>query len=136
MKQEKLLEPDWKGQLVLKYPFLSSVFIVLNLFQFIFISPPFIFSFCIASISIFCLTMIAGKSLAEFWLRFWFIAILFFILSSADNFVLQASRPERWFMTVLQVSGIALIIYLFLKRHLNQLHERGIVYFIVSCRFC
>ena len=61
MNQEKLLEPDGKGQLVLKYPFLSSVFIILNLFQFIFISPPFIFSFCIASISIVCLTMIAGK---------------------------------------------------------------------------
>ena len=130
MNQEKLLEPDGKGQLVLKYPFLTSVFIILNLFQFIFISPPFIFSFCIASISIVCLTMIAGKSLAKFWLRFWFVAILFFLVTSAENFVLQASRPERWFMVVLQLSGITLIIYLFLKRHLNQLKERGIVYFI------
>ena len=130
MKQEKLLEPDWKGQLVLKYPFLSSVFIILNLFQFIFISPPFIFSFCIAGISVVCLTMIAGKSLAKFWLTFWCIAILFFIVASAENFVLQASRPERWFMVVLQLSGIALIIYLFFKGHLSLLQERGIVYFI------
>jgi small-conductance mechanosensitive channel len=135
MKQEKLLEPNDKGQLVLKYPFLSSVFIVLNLFQFIFISPPFIFSFCIASISIVCLTIIAGSSLTRYWLRFWIVAILFFLMTSADNFVLQASRPERWFMTFLHISGIALIIYLFSKGRLKQLNERGIVYFIVFVIF-
>ena len=130
MKQENLLEPDWKGQLVLKYPFLSSVFIVLNLFQFIFMSPPFIFTFCIAAISIVCLTIIAGGSLTKYWLRFWFIAVLFFIVASAENFLLQASRPERRFMVVLQLSGIVLIVYIFLKGHLKELRDKGMIYFI------
>ncbi len=130
MNQEKLLEADWNGQLVLKYPFLSSVFIVLNLFQFIFISAPFIFTFCIAGISIVCLTIIAGGSLTKFWLRCWFAAVLFFIVASAENFMLQASRPERRFMVVLQLSGVALIIYIFLKGHLKELKDKGMVYFI------
>ncbi len=130
MSQEKLLETDQHNQLVLKYPFLSSVFIILNLFQFIFISPPFIFSFCIASISIVCLTLIAGRSLAKYWLRFWFVAILFFIVASAENFLLQASRPERRFMVVLQLSGMLLIIFIFLRGRLKELKEYGIVYFI------
>jgi potassium-dependent mechanosensitive channel len=129
--QEKLLDPDFKGQLVLKYPLASSVFVVLNIFQFIYIYPPFIFSFCIWCISIICLTVIFRETLTKYWTRFWYMVILFFVLTAADNFLLQASRSERWFMFILSAIGIFLFAGVFLKKHIQELKEKGIIIFIV-----
>ncbi len=131
MIQEDLLDPAYQGQLVLKRPLLSSIFVVLNIFQYIFIDPPFVFSFVIFGIDILCLTIIVKDVLARYWMRFWYIVMVYFLLAAFDNFLLQASRTERWLMFLLAVSGLVLIAYIFLTDHRKELKERGIIYFVL-----
>ncbi len=131
LDNQKMLNTDFKDQLVLKYPVLTSIFVVLNIFQFIFVNPPFIFSFCIAAICIGCLTFIFRETVAPYWLRFWWVVIIFFFLASANNFLLQASRPERWFMLILSAAGVALISFIFIDGRAKELKERGLLYFFV-----
>ncbi len=130
MFQHSLLNSDFTGQLVLKYPFLSSIFIGFTLFQFVFLNPPFIFSFCIWSISIACLVIILHKVLTDYWMKFWYIFIGFFFLASADNFLLQVSRSERWFMLALAGSGFLFLVYILITDRRKELKERGVSYFI------
>jgi potassium-dependent mechanosensitive channel len=130
-KQQNLPDSDFSSQLVLKYPILSAIFIVLNLFQFIFIYPPFIFNFCIWSVSVLCLTIIFREIITLYWRRFWYLIILFFILSSGENFLLQASRPERWLMSCLALSGLLLVLYIIPEGRRKELKEKGLVYFVV-----
>jgi potassium-dependent mechanosensitive channel len=130
-KQADLLEKNYEGQAVLKYPLISSAFIVLNIFQFMFFDPPFIFNFCLWSVSIICLTIIFRKTVSPYWMKFWWVVVIFFLLAGLDNHLLQASRPERWFMVALTISGSAIIIYAFTAGNWKELKERSLVYFAV-----
>ena len=130
-RQQKLLNEDFAGQEALKYPWLSSVFIVLTIFQFIFLKPPFIFNFCIWSVSLLCLTAIARKAIAPYWRRPWFLMIIFFLLASGDNLFLQASRPERWLILALAAAGALVIIYTIFAGRRRELRERGLFYFFI-----
>ena len=130
MHKQSLLNPDFTGQLVLKYPLLSSVFIGFTLFQFVFLKPPFIFSFCVWSISLVCLAIILHRVLTDYWMKFWYIFIGFFFLASADNFLLQVSRMERWFMLALAGTGFLFLIYILITDRRKELKERGVSYFI------
>ncbi len=131
VQQENLQQPDFNGQLVLRYPVLSSVFVVLNIFQFIFVNPPFIFNICIWSVSIICLTIIFRDVIARYWLRYWWLVIVFFVLTSADNFFLQAARSERWFMLILAAAGVLILLRIFFAGHLKELKEKGLLYFFI-----
>lgn len=44
LQEENRLTDDNEGQLVFRYPVLSAIMIILNIFQFIFPAPPFVFS--------------------------------------------------------------------------------------------
>ena len=106
------LATDYKEQLVVRYPELSATIIVLSIFQFIFIDPPFIFSFWFWLISAVCLAFIFRKYITTFWMNFWLIMIFLFVLSSADNLLLQASRTERWLMLGLSFFGMVYGTYI------------------------
>jgi hypothetical protein len=130
-RQHNILNEDFAGQEALKYPWLSAVFIVLTIFQFIFLKPPFIFNFCMWSVSIICLTVIARKAIAPYWRRPWFLMIIFYLLASGDNLFLQASRPERWLILALAATGGLIIIYTIFAGRRRELRERGLFYVIV-----
>ncbi|MEX6689611.1 mechanosensitive ion channel [Danxiaibacter flavus] len=119
------------GHLVIKFPFLSACIIVISLFQFFFLDPPFIFSFCLWMISLVCLIFIFKNYISGYWMKFWIVLIVLFILASADNFLLQASRAERWIMLGLSLTGIVYCINILLKGKFHELKEKRIVYFIV-----
>ena len=130
LKEEEGLDPKERGQLVVRYPWMSSIVIVFSIFQFIFFDPPFIFSFVLWFTAAIALTVIFRQFITPFWMRFWLAFLLFFVLASLDNFILQASRSERWFMFFLSIAGIIYGGYILKSDRKQELRERKILYFI------
>lgn len=128
--REKLLREDFAGQLVLRYPFLSAVMLVFNLFQFIFIDPPFIFNTILWTCSAICLTVIFRNFITKYWMYVWLTMLMLFVLACVNNLILQASRAERWAMLVLAGTGFLSGAYILLKGKRAQLREKLILYFI------
>lgn len=127
---EKGAEPDYRQNLVLRYPALSSVIIVLNIFQFIFLQPPFIFSYCIWLVSAICLCVVFNGYITGFWMRYWMAMVGFFVLAGLTNMVLQPSQAERWWMLLLSVSSAAYCLYVLRSSRRHELREKKILYFI------
>jgi potassium efflux system protein len=130
LADENALNDDNKGQLVLRYPLLSSIMIITSLFQFIFIDPPFVFNFCFWLIPAVCLTILFNNFISKYWMAFWWIIVLLFILASTDNMILQASQFERWMMLLLSMAGVFYGTYILLNPNRHDLKEKGILYFI------
>ena len=130
VKKENLPQPGFDGQVILRYPLLSSIAIILNLFQFIFPIPPFIFSCVLWIIASICLTIVVRNYISRYWMKAWLILFVFFLLACADNLILQASRTERWFMFFLSLAGIVHGTRILLKGRKLDLKEKNIVYFI------
>lgn len=130
LKEDEGLDPKERGQLVVRHPWMSAIVIVFSIFQFIFFEPPFIFSFILWLVAAIALTVIFRSFITTFWMRFWLTFVLFFILASLDNFILQASRTERWFMFFLSIAGIIYGGYILKSDKKNELRERKILYFI------
>ncbi len=129
-KEEGNFNPKESGQLVLRYPFLSALIINISVFQFIFDDPPFVFNSILWVIAGISLTFIFWSFITRYWLIMWMTMIVVFLLASADNLILQSSRPERLGMLIVSTIGIAIgLLYLF-GGHLHELRERYIVYFL------
>lgn len=129
LKDNPQPEPS-RRKLLLRNPFPASLIIVLSVYQFVFINAPFIFSFCIWSVQIVCLLILLQSYITRFWLKFWAVLATLFLLASLDNFVLQASRVERWYMAALSLAGIVFGIYIIFSRHRTELKERSILLFL------
>lgn len=130
-REKNLINDEMNGQLVLRYPSLSAFLIVLSLFQFLLISPPFILSFIIWMISSVCLTIVFKNFITRYWMRVWILMVVFFVFASAGNLLLQASRTERWYMLTLALLGaLAGLIIIKQKRYI-ELREKWISYSIV-----
>jgi potassium efflux system protein len=127
---ENELRKEYAGQLIFRHPLLSGIFIGLNLLQFFFADPPFIFSMLFWILSAFCLTVIFRGYISKFWMSFWITISFLFLLACADNLILQSSRQERWWMAVISVAGVLVGIYFLLRGRKDQLKEKGIIYFI------
>ncbi len=125
-----LLRQDFDGQLVLRYPLLSAIMIVVCVFQFIFPDPPWVFASLLWVIASTCLTIIFFRFITAYWMWFWCMIWVLFLLACADNFILQASRSERWFMLGLAVGGILVSGWYLLRGRREELREKWIVYFI------
>jgi len=130
VKKESLSRQGFDGQVILRYPLLSSIMIMLNLFQFIFPAPPFIFSCLIWVIVSICFTVIGWNYIAKYWMKSWLILSLLFLMACADNLILQASRTERWIMLILSLAGIVYGTMALVKGKKTELREKNVVYFI------
>ena len=127
---EAALAGDFKGQLALRHPFLSAIVIVTSLYQFVFIAPPFIFSFVLWSASAVCLSFIFRNYITRFWMLFWICMIALFLAASFDNMILQASETERTWVLSLAAVGAAYGIFLLLSKQRKELKEKSLIYFI------
>ncbi len=116
--------------LVLRRPLLSSVLIVLCVFQFIFPTPPFVFSVMLWVISVGSLTFIVRNFVTKYWKSAWLILVLMFLLASIDNLTLQASRIERWGMLLLSLTGVIFGVVFLISNRRKELKEKGIRIFI------
>jgi small-conductance mechanosensitive channel len=122
-------EPSY-SDLVLLSPFLSAVIIIISLFQFLFLDPPFIFSYTLWLSEVICLSIIFKGLLSNYWIRFWLIIVILFLLAGANNMILQASRTERWYMLLFSLVGAGYGSYVLLRGHRHDLKEKRILYFI------
>lgn len=124
--QDNLLKPDFDGQLVLRYPLLSAMLLVISLFQFVFISPPFILSVIFWAVSCVCLTLIFKDYVSKYWMKIWLLLVLVFLIAAMGNLVLQASRVERWYMLITAMAGVSVGLYSFLRGPQEELREKWI----------
>ncbi len=129
-KEDGQSQEELDQKLILKHPVATSLIIVLSVFQFVFLNAPFIFSFFIWSIEIICLLILLKKHITSFWFNFWIILSGLFLLACLDNFILQASRTERWMMAGLAGAGIVFGLFFLFNRRRNDLRERSILLFI------
>ncbi len=119
-----------EDHLVLRYPLLSGAIIVISLFQFMFLEPPFVFQFVLWMIAAVCLTKVFHGFITPYWMRFWTTMLLFCFLGGLDNAILQASRPERWLLLALSLSGTVFGAHILLTGKHAELKEKGILYFV------
>ncbi|WP_316791022.1 mechanosensitive ion channel domain-containing protein [Pedobacter frigoris] len=131
LREEKLLNDDYMDQLVIRHPLLSATLISISIFQFMFPSAPFIFSLGLWIISAICLWIIFKGHITVYWQRFWTVIILFFLVASIDNMVLQASRIERYIMFILSLSGAIYTAFILNSAHRFDLREKKIKYAII-----
>ncbi len=124
------LTADKQEYLVLGYPVLSSIFIVLCVFQFIFREPPFIFSVILWIISALTLTFIFRNFIIKYWRSAWYIMLLLFLLAIIDNLILQSSRTERYGMLILSLTCVGYGLFFLIGGRRQALKERGIRIFI------
>ncbi|GAO44766.1 mechanosensitive ion channel domain-containing protein [Flavihumibacter petaseus] len=115
---------------VLRYPVLSAIVIILNLFQFIFPDPPFIFIALLWTISALALTILFRKFITGYWMRAWLVMFALFLLGNTVNLLLPASRPERWIILTLSIAGILAGLTLVLMGRRHQLKEKLVIGFI------
>ncbi len=130
LKTENAVRPNFDGQLVVRFPIISAFIITSSVFQFIFLDPPFIFSFFIWVLSAIGLSILFYRYITGFWMRFWIIMVIVFFLAGISNMFLQASRIERWVMLALQVFGFVYGIYILQNSHRTVLKEKKILYFV------
>ena len=116
--------------LVLRYPLLSSLLIVLCVFQFIFPVPPFGLNSTFWIISALSLTFIFRNFITKHWRSAWLILVVMFFLAIIDNFVLQASRAERWGMLALSLMGVIFGVVFLVNSRRKELKEKGVRIFI------
>lgn len=128
--KEELLKPDLEGQLVLRYPLFSAILIVVSLFQFFFLSPPFILNVIFWIISCISLTVIFRGYVSKYWFRIWVFMVGFFMLAAGDNLVLQASRIERLFMLITSLIAVLVGALTLVKGHQEELKEKWITWSI------
>lgn len=126
---------DGFGNLVLHNPPLSTIIVVLTIFQFIFLHPPYIFGFVLWLIIAICLALLLRKYITAFWNRFWMVLIAFFALSGLDNMILEASRTERWFALLLSLGGMLYGIFILRNKKRAELKEKKILYFVAFMVF-
>ncbi|QPH41850.1 mechanosensitive ion channel [Pedobacter endophyticus] len=122
-----LLANNFEGQLVLRYPPLSAILIVINIFQFIFLSPPFLLGVIFWTISCVCLSIMFHRFITKYWMRVWLSMVFLFLLTAVDNVILQASRPERWAMLILALVGVLVGTLIVFKGKREELREKLII---------
>ncbi|RZK37926.1 MAG: mechanosensitive ion channel [Pedobacter sp.] len=129
--EKKEDDEETEGErLILKSPLLSAIFLVSNLAQFLFESPPFVFSLGFWIISAISLTLIMNGFITKFWMRAWLVMLCLFILSALDNLLLQPTTLERWAMFFLSLLGIAVGITILKTGKREELREKLILYAI------
>src|SRR6478752_7853546 len=126
LKAAQTLPADQEEWIVLGYPLLSSIIIVLCVFQFIFREPPFVFSVVLWSISAVILTLLFRNFIIKYWLSAWFVMLILFFLAVMDNLILQSSRIERYGMLLLSLTGATYGFIFLIGGRRKELKEKGI----------
>jgi len=128
VQSSSINQHEW---LVLRYPLLSSLLIVLCVFQFIFPRPPFVLNSAFWVLSALSLTFIFWNYIIKYWRSAWLVLMLMFFVAILDNFILQASRAERWGMLSLSLMGVIFGVVFLIGNHRRELKEKGILIFII-----
>ena len=124
-------EWDSTAHKVISHPWLISIFIMVNICQFFFKNPPFLFY---ASGWILCciiLTVLFWKIIIDRLRLPWLLLLFMFIATVLENSVLQASRPERWVILFLSISILTAAIFSFKRMKSAKGDNRFLLIFVV-----
>jgi potassium efflux system protein len=124
------LPKNQQEYLVLSSPLLSSVIIILSIFQFVFPMPPFVFTMLFWTISVLALTFIFRNFISKYWKSAWFVLLAMFFLAIIDNLTLQASRIERYAMLLLSLAGAIFGLIFLIGGFRKELKEKGVRIFL------
>lgn len=129
---KNLLDETYKGQLVIRYPLFSAILLICSLYQFFFITPPFIFNVLIWIIAFVSLSVIIRGFITRYWFVFWLSMLLLFIIAAFGNLILQPSGIERYGMLMFSVLGILIGVTVLIHKRQTELKEKWIIYSIVA----
>lgn len=128
----KRLAEKWNpGQReVLSQSWLISIFIMLNVGQFFFKNPPFLFYASGWILSSLILTVLFWHKLNQNLRLPWILLMTLFFITVLENSVLQASRPERWFMLLLAICILAAALFSISRLTENEGNNRFLLIFV------
>ncbi|KKO89765.1 MULTISPECIES: mechanosensitive ion channel family protein [Sphingobacterium] len=118
-----------QASLLLHRPLLSGMMIGLCVMQFIFPSPPFVFTITILTIASIFLSFVFRSAITVYWMKVWLCILILFIFAGLDNLVLQPSRLERWL--ILAIAALACLVGLLAlcnKKRRDEIKERWILF--------
>ncbi|MFD2556451.1 mechanosensitive ion channel domain-containing protein [Sphingobacterium tabacisoli] len=122
--------------MILRRPLISGLLIGLSLGQFIFPSPPFLFSTIMLLSCAILMTLLLQGFTSPYWMAIWLSLLTLYIAIALDNMILQTSRPERWGLLFISLSGFLLGIYTLLHKSKHiELLEKWILYPIAIMAF-
>lgn len=115
--------------MLLSSPLCSSLLIGLSTIQFIFPNPPFVFSATLLALCALLLTYIFRRFISVYWMMVWLSIFILNLLAALDNMVLQASRPERYFMIIISIlASVSSGVAVFNRSRHGELQERWILF--------
>ncbi len=130
LQEENKLQSNAVAYLVLKSPVLSALIITISVFQFVFTSAPFVFSFIIWWIAGIYMSIVFRHFISAFWWRFWMVLMMLFSLAGFFDLLLQHTDLERWSLLLLASFGALYGISVLRSSHKPELKESKILYFV------
>jgi small-conductance mechanosensitive channel len=124
-------EWDSTAHKVLSHPWLISIFIMVNICQFFFKNPPFLFYASGWILSCIFLTVLFWNIISKRLHLPWILLLLLFMVTVLENSVLQASRPERWVMLFLSISILTAAFFSFKRLKSGDGNNRFLLIFVV-----
>ena len=130
---EKLSESTDLTKLLLNHPILFSAFICLTILQFIFTSPPVIFSGILWTLSAIILTFMLWKYLTAKQRFYWLFLLTAFIAALLMDLLLKESRLERIVMFVIAITSVVILFLAYKKNVLEFKNSKlKLAFFIIS----
>lgn len=126
LRKAQLLKPEEDLSLVLRYPFLSAWVIVVNIFQFIFIAPPFAFNALLWISCGLALTIVFYRAITAYWLWVWLTILALFTAACAINLSLQPSMIELWMIRLVSGMGGIIGLWVYRRGKHTELQEKWI----------
>jgi len=118
-----------QASLLLHRPLLSGLTIALCVMQFIFPTPPFVFTITILTIASIFLSLVFRPAITGYWMKVWLSILTLFIFAGLDNLVLQPSRLERWLILVIATLACLVgLLALCHKKRRDEIKERWILF--------
>ncbi len=117
---------EFYTKIIIKQPLISSIFISLNLFQFVFPSPPVIFSGIIWLVSGILLIVLLTYSKNKHFIITWILILIFSMIIVYSDLLLKISLLERLYL--LAISAVAFASGIIVIKKQKDLLNKDIKY--------
>jgi small-conductance mechanosensitive channel len=126
------LDSGWDESMhkILSHAWLISIFVMLNVCQFFFKNPPFLFYASGWLISALILTYLFWEKINPSLHLPWVLLLTLFIATILINSLLQASRPERWIVLFLAIAIFVSAIYSSSRLKTREGNNRFVIIFV------
>lgn len=116
------------GRLVLQHPAWSSLLLVCSLYQFVFLSPPFMFRAGIWLIASIALTVVVYNHINHYWRRIWLTIVILSGIGVLLNLLLRPSQAELYLLCAVSIAGIVTGLSALTRGPRKELREQWILF--------